>query len=144
MTPEEIRPHLLDFERKGYTNPSLMAGILRGLRIPFKRTFEQKGACRRDALETAVYPHRGLVRIQWDGPWCDLGRPVRARYRHTHWIAVRGEGARDREAFDVNAISVGGWLPWREWFSDLVPWLLKQAKSKGNGQWWPTHCWELL
>ena len=142
-TPAEIRPHLGDFERKRYTNPSLMAAILQGLRVPFCRTFEQLGRCHRDALRTPIYPKRGLVRIQWDGPWCNPGRPAVARYRHTHWIAVRNMDRPEREAFDVNAIAHGGWVPWEEWTSCLVPWLLKRVKPKGNGRWWPTHCWEI-
>lgn len=31
MTPEELRPHLFDFEQKGYTNPTLMFDVLRKL-----------------------------------------------------------------------------------------------------------------
>ena len=141
MTPGEIRPHLLGFERKGYTNPSLMADILRGLRVPFRRTFEQEGRCHRNALQAPIYPDQGLVRIQWDGPWCDPGRPAVARYRHTHWIAMRNAHEAGRLVFDINAIAYGGWLSWAEWIVDLVPWLNEQVEPKGNGDWWPTHCW---
>jgi hypothetical protein len=143
MTPDEIRPHLLGFERKGYTNPSLMADILRGLQVPFRRVFEQIGRCHRNALKVATYPNHGLVRIQWDGPWCDPGRPAVARYRHTHWIAVRNYLALDAESFDVNAMCVGGWIPRKEWGDELQPWLLKQCEPRANGRWWPTHCWEI-
>ena len=31
MTPEELRPHLFDFEKKGYTNPTLMFDVLKKL-----------------------------------------------------------------------------------------------------------------
>ena len=154
MTPEQIRPHLLDFETKGYTNPSLMANILRGLQVPFRRVFEQLGGCRRDDLKTPTYPADGLVRIQWDGPWCDQGRPAVARYRHTHWVAMREKRVRvwvakrtepflAREVFDVNAMYVGGWLSWDEWENELTPWLIGRCEPKASGHWWPTHCWEI-
>ncbi len=143
MSPAEMRPHLLDFETRRYTNPSLMANILRGLRTTFRRTFEQAGNCCRDALRTPLYPKYGLVRVQWDGPWCDPGRPVKARYRHTHWVAVLTDESDRKAVFDANAMSVGGWLLWEEWANDLVPWLLGQAEPRASGKWWPTHCWEV-
>lgn len=157
MTPTEIRPHLLDFETKRYTNPSLMADVLRGLWIPFHRVFEQRDRVSRDvsSRKIAAYPSHGLVRIQWDGPWCDPGRPIRARYRHTHWVAIR-QAARPRqplqypksgwpgpEVFDVNAMYAGGWLSWDEWENELTPWLIGQCEPKASGKWWPTHCWEI-
>lgn len=145
-TPETIRPHLREFEKKRYTNPSLMASILHDLQVPFFRIFEQVGRCH--TLRTPRYPSFGLVRIQWDGPWCDPGRPVKARYRHTHWVArrlttVEMRGYPDSQIFDVNAMCVGGWIPWSEWVNELIPWLLKQCEAKASGQWWPTHCWDI-
>jgi hypothetical protein len=68
-TPEEIRPHLLDFERKGYTNPTLMADILRGLGVSFRRVYECQHKV--DGREP-VYPSFGLVRLLSSGqvvPW---------------------------------------------------------------------------
>ena len=155
MTPDELRPHLQGFEDKGHTNPTLMASILRGLRIPFYRLFEQQAKVRRECLKTPLYPDPGLMRVQWDGPWCDRGRLVRARYRHTHWVVVRmaikpkqplrypKSGWPGREVFDINAMSCGGWLSWEEWANDLIPWLIKECAPKANGNWWPTHCWEV-
>jgi hypothetical protein len=141
--PEEIRPHLIDFERKGYTNLSLMAAILRGLGVRFDRVFEHLGA--RPEPMDVLYPLCGLVRVQWGGPWTAPGVPVRARYRHTHWIAIR-QGPGDPypgEVFDINAVCVGGWLDWDEWRLGLVPWLLEQCAPRADGTWWPTHCWEV-
>jgi hypothetical protein len=138
-TPEEIRPHLLDFERKGYTNPTLMADILRGLGVSFRRVYECQHKV--DGREP-VYPSFGLVRVQWGGPWTKPGVPMAARYRHTHWIGMNHfEGA--RFAFDVNCVCTGGWLPWREWTGQVVPWLLRECEPKADGTWWPTHCWEV-
>lgn len=139
--PDEIRPHLGDFERKKYTNPSLMADILRGLKVSFLRTFE---TVREPAAGTVIWPKFGLVRVQWAGPWTRDGVPIPARYRHTHWVAYRnGPGTNHGVVFDVNALCVGGWMPFAEWSNQLVPWLLQQVEPKSTGKWWPTHCWDL-
>lgn len=140
LTPAELRPHLLDFERKGYTNPTLMAAVLQNLRVPFRRIYECPVAPRSE--QPAVLPTFGLVRVQWAGPWTASGVPMAARYRHTHWVGTRGVAA-SREAFDVNAMCVGGWIPWGEWAHHLVPWLLRETEPKASGEWWPTHCWQL-
>ncbi len=140
-TPAEIRPHLGDFEQKGYTNPRLMAAILRGLRIPFRRVYECPGS--HEAVD-AVYPAFGLVRIQWGGPWTKSGVPVRVRYRHTHWIAMHNPANGRSMVFDVNAMCVRGWIDRGTWAQDLVPWLLGQCVPQADGRWWPTHCWEIL
>ena len=39
LTPDAVRPHLGDFESKGYTNPTLVAAALRSLGVPFKRVY---------------------------------------------------------------------------------------------------------
>lgn len=128
LTLEELRPHLLDFERKGYTNPSLMYAVLRGLGVAY--TVRMGG---RD-----TWPSYGLARVQWEGPWMTAGVPVAARYRHTHWIACAGE-----QVFDINCIGVGGWVPVAEWRDHVVPWLLKQVEPKANGRWHVTHSIEI-
>jgi hypothetical protein len=148
VSPDQLRPNLLDFEQKRYTNPTLMADILRGLAVPFRRVWEYRENAERFA---PIYPRFGLVRIQWGGPWIKVGVPVRARYRHTHWIAVRpcadtaclSPGAAVRDVFDVNCMQVGGWVPWGTWTSRVVPWLLRECEPKSDGKWWPTHCWEV-
>jgi hypothetical protein len=150
MTPEEIRPHLLDFEQKGYTNPSLMASILRRLRVPFKRVAEWTGAVVvRPVWYPWFFPGCGLVRIQWGGPWTQPGVPIRVRYRHTHWVGARvnvrlphGDPS-FREMFDINAICAGGWLPYAEWADQLIPWLIRECQPEASGEWWPTHIWEV-
>ena len=130
VAPEEIRPHLGDFENKGYLNPMLMYQILHGLGLKYKNQRLDSVTCPKPE-----WPEFGLIRIQWDGPWCAEGVPMKARYRHTHWVAVFKQ-----LVFDVNATCVGGWLPYTEWADQLVPWLLKQCEPKANGKWWPTHC----
>lgn len=128
MTPAELRPHLLDFELKRYTNPTLMIMVLQDL-----------GVLRRRRMD-ALWPDYGVVRLQWAGPWTREGVPMRARYRHTHWVAscVR-YGNRPDGVFDVN---VGHWTPFENWRADLVPWLLKECEPKATGEWWVTHSLE--
>lgn len=128
MTPETIRPHLLSFESKGYTNPTLMLSILAGLGVRSRSTYrsdEPQGKC------TLAF---GLMRVQWGGPWTRPGVPMAARYRQTHWVAVRGHAV-----FDINALCVGGWISSEEWAGKLVPWLIRECCPKGSGEWWPTH-----
>lgn len=144
-TPNEVRCHLLDFESKGYTSPSMMASILRSMGVDFRRVWEAKADCTRDALEMPLFPQFGLVRVQWDGSWCNAGVPVPVRYRRSHWIAYASSGltGSDEMAFDINAMCVGGWIAFREWSLSLVPWLIRECVKGGNGKWWPTHCWEI-
>jgi len=136
LLPDEAVSKLRGFERKHYTNPSMMQQALNELGIKFQRVYECLGL---GTAREPIYPDFGLVRIQWGGPWTKPGVPVRARYRHTHWIAASGE-----MRFDVNAMCVGGWLPREEWEAQLVPWLIKEVAPKATGEWWPTHCWQLV
>jgi hypothetical protein len=129
MTPAEIRPHLGDFERKGYTSPTLMLSILKNLGVAFKR--------RADLL----WPNFGLVRVQWAGPWTATGVPARVAYRHTHWVAscIRSEKRPDA-VFDVNC---GHWCNFEDWSTILVPHLLRECEPKASGEWWVTHSVEV-
>ncbi len=59
-TPNELRPHLREFERKRYTNPSLMAAILHDLHVPFRRdTMQWELACYKRWFEEHR-PHQSL------------------------------------------------------------------------------------
>lgn len=140
LTPDEIRPHLLDFEMKGYTNPTLMFAILRGLGVQYRLTY------RGDLPQVGPLPSFGLVRVQWGGPWTRPGVPMVARYRQTHWVGCRRDACDDRlrHIFDINAMRVGGWLPFAEWSTQLVPCLIKECCPKGDGTWWPTHALRIL
>lgn len=135
MTPQELRPHLIDFEQKRYTNPSLMEAVLQNLNIDYRKYYRSDLP---PIPQLDPYPRLGLVRIQWAGPWTNPGVPMRARYRQTHWVAARGEPSK-REIFDVNALRDGGWLPFRIWSEQCVPWIIKNCVPKGTGEWWPTH-----
>lgn len=140
MTPDELRPHMLDFEEKGYTNPTLMTGVLDRLGVTYRQVYRSD-----EAFPTFEPPwHKfSLVRIQWDGPWTNPGVPMRARYRQTHWVGCRNTRG-FVSIFDVNAMCVGGWLPFQEWAFQLVPWLIRECVPKGSGKWWPTHGLEIL
>lgn len=132
-TLDEIRPLMGDFERKRYTNPTLMFESLRRTAVPFW-TIESP-------------PTHGLCRIQWEGPWTEPGVPIRVRYRHTHWIALQNprhasmldQIHRDAGVFDINAMNSGGWISYADWATSLVPWLLKEAVPRANGRWHITH-----
>jgi hypothetical protein len=130
VSPKQIRPHLMEFEAKGYTNPTMMYSILRGLGV----RWSNRGL---------LWPDSGLVRIQWHGPWMDDGVPPQARYRHSHWVAGRNGPNSDYQIFDVNAVGHGGWIDKYLWASWLVPWLLEQCEPRSNGAWSITHSLEL-
>ena len=137
MTPQQLRPHLGDFEEKGHTNPTLMRQILRGLDVPSHWLVDARG------VKNLSWPTFGLVRVQWSGAWCGENVPMRARYRRTHWVATEAVGS-SRVVFDINAICVGGWIPYDEWSQELVPWLLNECVPKSDGKWWPTHSVEVV
>ena len=130
-TPEQIRPHLSDFEHKGYMNPSMVFASLRLLQRPGTQIALP------DKWTLPVY---GLARIQWGGPWLKEGVPIAARYQHTHWIAAVKD-ALGPMVFDVNS-TCAGWITFHEWAYQLVPWLLGQHK-RADGSWYVTHAIEV-
>jgi hypothetical protein len=69
---------------------------------------------------------------------------MRARYRHTHWVASCTIEGEEQNIFDVNCMCIGGWVPLSEWADSLVPWLLKQCEPKASGRWHITHSVEVL
>jgi hypothetical protein len=125
MTLDEVRPHMGDFERKHYTNPSLMNAVLRSIGRPWRKI-------------GAVWPSYGLVRVQWEGPWTAPGVPMRARYRYTHWIGCY-VGYASVGIFDINAMANGtGWCSRDDWAESIVPYILKQY-PRASGAWHITH-----
>lgn len=128
LTLDEARPHLGDFERKKYTNPTLMWAILNSIGARWR--------C--DGGQPRAWPRFGLARVQWEGPWTQPGVPMVARYRHTHWVGSWRDG-NATQIFDINAMCVGGWLPLSEWAGQLVPWLLRECVRRADGQWHLTH-----
>jgi hypothetical protein len=132
MTLAEVRPHMGDFERKRYTNPTLMFDCL--ARAGARWTFE-KGS--RD------WPRYGLARIQWEGPWTKPGVPPRVAYRHTHWVGSCVRSAANIGIFDINCMESGGWVSLSDWETLVVPWLLKETEPKADGRWHITHAIEV-
>lgn len=138
LTLDELRPSLgrCGFERRGYMSPSMMFDSLDLL---------AHGRWRRSA-PPLLWPDFGLCRVQWSGPWLAPGVPVRVAYGHTHWIGAR-QAARPRggpvEIFDINCICAGGWVPLAEWTGQVVPWLLRTAEPKADGNWHLTHVVEV-
>ena len=128
MSLDEARSHLIGFDAKRYTNPSMMNAALRSIGRPWRKI-------------GAVWPSYGLVRIQWEGPWTQPGVPMAARYRHTHWIGAE-IGKNGVGIFDINCINNGsGWVSFEDWSGTVVPWLLGE-NPKASGKWHVTHAIE--
>lgn len=129
LTLDEVRPHLVGFDVKRYTNTLMMYAALRSIRAPFTKGL--------------LWPTHGLVRVQWEGPWTAPGVPMRARARYSHWIAARSLSASDIQIFDINCMSVGGWVALPEWRDAVVPWILRECHPKADGKWHATHVLEV-
>ena len=129
MTLDDVRPHLLGFDAKRYTNPSMMNDALRSIGRPWKKI-------------GAAWPGYGLVRVQWEGPWTDPGVPMVARYRYTHWIGAE-TGRNSIGVFDINCLANGtGWCALADWSETIVPWLL-EGYPHATGKWHLTHAIEI-
>jgi hypothetical protein len=134
---------LPNFDRKRYTNPSMM---LAGLRLlvaegSISAFHHDVPALRRQVIDRPVF---GLARVQWEGRWMRAGVPVAARYRQTHWIGVQKHPAKDEFAvFDVNAMRAGGVITAESWASTLVPEILRECVPGSDGGWHLTHVIEV-
>lgn len=135
MTLDEVRPHLAGFDTKRYTNPRMMLGALKSIGRPFRLVMKPP------EVSVATWPMLGLVRVQWLGPWMDPGRPMVARYRHTHWIAAAQRAPGDVGVFDINHAE--SWIALYDWVRTLVPWLTRQHRHATVGAWHATHVVEL-
>lgn len=140
LSLDELRPHLGEFEAKGYTNPTLMWQVLGNLGVDFKVRTHQHNPFAREI----DWPAFGLARVQWCGPWTGPKVPARVAYRHTHWVAaLRIEGEPEPAVFDINAMRADGWIRLSMWRDTLVPWLLEQCEPKASGEWFLTHSVEI-
>ncbi len=140
LTLDEVRGYLPGFEEKRYTNPTMMREALRTLRHQGRIAQDYAWDYGGETM-TDVWPSQGLVRVQWHGPWMRAGVPVRARYRHTHWIgAAKGIRERlDRGVWDVNCLNNGsGWVALADWERLVVP-FLTESIPKADGAWSITH-----
>ena len=139
-TPDEIRPHLHGFDAKRYTNPTMMKTILDSLSVEYRQVYRSDTPV---GMSECSWDFPALIRMQWGGRWTNAGVPMRVRQRCTHWIGWDPENEVGR-VFDVNAMCVGGWIPFEEWYFRLVPWLISEACPKGDGTYWPTHVLEII
>jgi hypothetical protein len=135
ITLDEVRPLMGDFEKKHYTNPTLMFDSL----LRAGRRFSYRGG----DLGTEGWPIYGLARIQWEGPWTKPGVPPRAAYRHTHWVGAR-YGDLSYGIFDINCMNNGtGWVSVSDWAQMIAPWLIANCVKRGDGGWHITHAVEV-
>lgn len=128
LSLDELRPFMADFEKKGYTNPTLMWTVLKALRVEYSL----------ERMDPLWFPTYGLARVQWEGPWTAPGVPIPVRYRHTHWVgsALGSEWG----IFDLNCISNGsGWVSLSDWREIVVPAILKECEPGASGEWHLTH-----
>jgi hypothetical protein len=71
------------------------------------------------------------------------GVPMRARYRHTHWVAAKTR-AHGIGIFDINCMNSGGWVALEDWSLVIVPWILKELVPRADGRWHMTHTVEIV
>jgi len=138
LRPEQVRLAIPDFEVKRYTSPSMMYAALRALGKDFRTIYT--GIEKNPGRER--WPEYGLARIQFEGPWCNPGVPMAARYRYTHWVgaeaAPHGIGI-----FDVNCLNNGsGWVSKEDWSDEIMPYLTENIK-RATGAWHITHSIEV-
>lgn len=126
MRLDALRPLLGDFERKRYTNPTLMWEILDRCGRPWRKVGKR-------------WPTFGLARIQWEGPWTLPGVNPKAAYRHTHWVASWIHAEHGHGIFDINMTSNGsGWGSFADWERDIVP-AIATSIPRASGKWHITH-----
>lgn len=75
-----------------------------------------------------------IMRIQWDGPWCNPGVPAKAAYLHTHYVAVLAGGWVVCTATDGNTPT-----PWARWVDAVTSEALESVR--GCTGWYSTHIW---
>lgn len=140
LTLDEVRPHMGDFESKGYTNPTLMFAAIKSV-CPGRYSTKVMRTAGRAGWD---WPRYGLCRVQWEGPWMKPGVPFGARYARTHWIGSCALSNDDIGVFDINAINNGaGWVSLDEWRAVIVPFILKNAVPRADGGWHLTHAIEV-
>ncbi len=138
----EVRPLFaaVGFEERGFTNPTMIHAVLKAMRgSPLMRTailFR---------YEPDPFPHHGIVRVQFDGPWTQKGVPPQAAYEHTHYVATQMSQLGSRFVFDLNAYGWNdhgptGWVSYERWCEKILPLI---TPKRGNGGWWITHSYEL-
>lgn len=117
MQLSEIRKHMPNFP--GYTTPSIVLQTLRSAGLKCDYGVERQ------------WPLRGLVCIQFGGPWMEKGAHWAEPYKRTHYIGVMYDAV-----YDVNC---DGWGTRAEWEAEIAPWLGGFHK-KWDGTWFARSC----
>lgn len=142
LTLDEVRPFMGEFEKKGYTNPTLMIQSLTRLGVKFEAGMI--GVAARTLGGRPPWPYYGLARVQWEGPWTEPGVNPKARYRYTHWVGVC-RGPNSTGIFDINCMNNGsGWVDAQQWGEVIAPHIIEKIVKRGNGKWHLTHIIEVL
>lgn len=135
---DKARCAIPGFDVKRYTSPSMMKAAMMNLKKRFIEHAPQRYVSGRMNNVEQMFPAQvSLVRIQWCGPWTEPGAAPKWAYRQTHWITTYKEMAMPR-VFDCN----GGITTFTEWESVIAPFIMQHV-PRCNGQWFPTHIWEL-
>jgi len=127
----EVRGAIPEFERKGYTSPTMMKAALDALGVAW--TAHKPPS----PQEMHVVNRVCLVRVQWTGPWTALGANPRWAYGATHWVCSYWFDGHPC-VFDCN----GGTVPLNSWRHSTVPFILSHIK-RSNGGWFVTHLWSI-
>lgn len=123
----DVRPVLVGFDLKRYTNPTMMENALNLMGVDWRRSRGLK-------LKAQPTSHlSSLARVQWEGRWLNPGVPKVVSYRHTHWIAYF-----QGQVF-CTVVPFFGWVPFDRWAEYLDRW----TKANGYDGWHITHFYEL-
>lgn len=83
----------------------------------------------------AAWPERGLLLVQFSGPWDSYSVDAPEQFAHTHWVAVR-DGRVFDELLIVRGCPSSGWTDIDDWKIHVV----QEAASwhrHATGIWWP-------
>lgn len=127
-TPGEVLNVMPEFERRRSTTEIMLTAALDGLGVIWEE-------------RTPDLVSYGILRVQWHGPWLDDADPYE-KMRHSHWVGISKLSDRP-QVFDINAISVGGWIDKDEWAHGLVPWLLETSEPRATGEWHMSEGYEV-
>lgn len=134
LTLDEAARLMTEFMAKGYTPPALMLqALIRGQ----LQTSSMYHATRLEPRNVeAAAPSRGLIRIQWTGPWTSAAKLAKWAYSYTHWIGVARAEDGQLWVFDINGFD----RPWKSWTETVVPHILDTIR-RSDGGWYATHIW---
>ena len=138
MTLDEVRPYLVGFDAKHYTNPTMMMGRSRAFALAGTPTRNYSPPVERHGTGHAT----GCVASNGKGH----GRSPACRCAPIPLHALEGSYAANNEnvgVFDVNCMNNGsGWCSLKNWSDVIAPHLIAQYK-RASGGWHLTHAIEI-